>query len=261
MLNTFTRGVMMISLKQEIAGIFLAIAFIVMPCQAFSDLFLKDKMLQAKEGDYVVATINNCYNILVVRNRVGEMMTIEEITIPAPKLQLVGNGWRGWKNWVESGAPGYSTWALYKIHLPSGRMQEAYSYTNNSWGNVSTGDNFLSKLLSLRLTPIPSNELKKVGPKPPKGAPDRRQTWQPQMYFEGNPVQGVEFGAWRTQWPADNTDLSKKVIIVYLPKDDRAYPSYFPYWLQVHGWTGKAKVHIVDSGRNMKSPQLLPSRY
>ena len=39
------------------------------------------------------------------------------------------------------------------------------------------------------------------------------------------------------------------------------YPSYFPYWLQVNGVAGKAKIRIIDSGSNLKSPKPPLSAY
>jgi hypothetical protein len=232
-----------------------------LPSYVFPDLYLKDKMQQAQAGDYIVASINNCYNVLLIRKRLDDYMSIEEITAPSGKLRSSSEGWKGWKQWVESGAPGHTSWVVYMIHLPSGRMQEYYSYTLNSWGNVSPSDNFLSTLLSLRLSPVPRKEMKKIGPKPPHGAPDNRRFWQPKVFFEGSPIEEVEFNAWKTQWPADSSEMSRKAILVYLPNENYSYPSYFPYWLQIHGWTGKAKVHMIDSGKNLVSPRPAPPRY
>lgn len=244
-----------------IYGLLTLIMALFLPNQGNCDLFLRDKMRQAKQGDYIVATINNCYNVLLIRDKSEDWMTIEEITVPQGHMQASPQGWLGWKYWVESGAPGHASWVMYKIHLPTGQMQEYYSYTQNSWGNVNGADNFLSKLLSLRLTQVPRNKMKKIGPRPSDGFLDKRRVWQPKMTFEGSPIQGVAFNAWKTQWPADNTEMSKKVVIVYLPEDDDNYPSYFPYSLQIHGWTGKAKIHIVDSGRNLTSPAPPPPRF
>lgn len=237
-------------------NIFFLCLILLLQSQAFSDLYLKDKMQQAKTGDYIVASINNCYNVLLIRKRVDDYMSIEEITAQSAKLRSSPEGWLGWKHWIEAGAPGHTSWVVYVIHIPSGQMHEYYSYTLNSWGNVSASDNFLSTLLSLRFSPVPRKELKKVGPKPE--GPDLRRAWQPKMFFEGSPIEDVEFEAWKTQWPADNSEMSKKTILVYLPREDYSYPSYFPYWLQIQGWIGKAKIHMIDSGRNLTSPRPPP---
>jgi len=125
---------------------------------------------------------------------------------------------------------------------------------------MSTVDNFLSKLLTLRMVKIPLNEMKKAGPKPPEGVPDNRHYWTPRVVYEGSTVHDVQFEAWRTKWPRDSNELSGKSIIVYLPKDDKRYPSHFPYWLEIQGMLGKAKIRIIDSGRNLKSPRKSPSK-
>jgi hypothetical protein len=71
---------------------------------------------------------------------------------------------------------------------------------------------------------------------------------------DGNNIPAVPFEAWQTHWPKDGTDLSGKSIEVYVPQENDKYPSYFPYWLQISGMVGNAKVRIVDSGSYMNSP-------
>ena len=75
------------------------------------------------------------------------------------------------------------------------------------------------------------------------------------MIVEGQVVPGVEFNAWRTRWIKDDSELSGKVIDIYLPKDADKHLSYFPYWLQISGVVGKAKVRIIDSGLGLRSPK------
>ncbi len=98
------------------------------------------------------------------------------------------------------------------------------------------------------------------GPKPFSG-PDMRPVWQPRLIIEGKPDDGVAFDAWRADWPRDGSDLSNKTIEIYLPKDNQSYPSYFPYWLQINGTAGKAKIRIIDSGSNLQSPKPPLSAY
>ncbi len=89
---------------------------------------------------------------------------------------------------------------------------------------------------------------------------DNRPFWQPRLIVEGTEITGVTFDAWRGRWPKDDSELSNKTIEVYLPSKESGYPCYF-HWLQVSGLVGKARVRIVDSGHNLKSPQPpLPRR-
>ena len=48
------------------------------------------------------------------------------------------------------------------------------------------------------------------------------------------------------------------MIEVYVPHESNKYPAYFPYWLQISGMVGKAKVRIVDSGSQLASPARAP---
>src|ERR1700733_2041418 len=78
---------MNIFIKKSILSTVLLILAHFLPSQASSDLYLKDKMQQAKTGDYIVASINNCYNVLLIRKRLDDYMSIEEITAPNAKLR------------------------------------------------------------------------------------------------------------------------------------------------------------------------------
>ncbi len=228
------------------------------PFHAEGAMFLRDRLQSAEVGDYIVTAIDKTYTALIVKEKSENSISIEEITIPAARLQYNNQQWRGWKQWVQNGAPGNTSWVVYTIDKSSGEMRNIFSYTKNSWCHMSEENNFLSKLLNLRMMKIPQRELKKVGPPPTEAVHDNRRLWAPKMVFEGNVVRDATFEAWRTRWPKDSTDLSGKLIIVYVPQDSHKYPAYFPYWLEIHGMLGKAKVRIIDSGRELASPRPLP---
>jgi hypothetical protein len=215
---------------------------------AESELVLRQNLARANIGDYIVTAQNKSYTALLVRSKNDKNMVIEEITLPSSK---VPKNFAGWKQWLKAGSKGNTCWVSYDISLAEGAIIGAFSYTRNEWFSVSQSQNFLSTLLNLQLKPIPMNERKKIGPPPNSGTPDRRSIWQPQLIVEGQPVPDVQFDGWRTRWPKDGSELSGKAIEIYVPRDQGQYPSYFPYWLQVSGMVGKAKVRIIDSGTGL----------
>jgi hypothetical protein len=219
------------------------------------ELFLRDNFQRAQPGDYIVVSANKTQTLMHIYDKQNQILTVEEIAVPeckrSPKLS--------WKEWVNLGAPGNTSWVMFEVDLRNGQMIRYYSFTKKNWFEIPDADNFLSKLLSLKFTKIPDSARKRVGPKPLSG-PEWRPFWQPRMMVEGRPIQGVIFDAWRTKWPRDGTDLSGKTIEVYLPHDNQRYPAYFPYWLQINGALGKAKIRIIDSGSLLQSPMpALPS--
>lgn len=222
-------------------------------CSFFSltaeDMYLRENLKLARNGDYIVTSQNKTYNILLIDHLTEQEITIEEITVPLNAIPLKGFSW---KNWIMQNAPGHTSWVRYVVTLNSGQIKEYFSYTKNGWYTIPEGDNFLSTLLNLKLHKVSMAERKKVGPRPPPRAPDNRPYWQPKLTFEGQVVPGVTFDAWRTFWPKDGSELSGKIIEIYVPQNPGMYPAYFPYWLQVSGIVGKAKVHIIDSGRGVK---------
>ncbi|HEV8053074.1 MAG TPA: hypothetical protein VGP47_11320 [Parachlamydiaceae bacterium] len=213
-----------------------------------AELLLRDNLSKARTGDYLVTGQNKNFSVMIIRNLENEQLTIEEITMPMSRVS--GDSF-SWRNWVEKGAPGHTCWVMYSIHLPSGTMNQAFSYTKNEWVTIPQSQNFLSTLLNLRLQKVPNRERKKIGPPPATEHVDCRQYWQPKLVVDGKTIPGVAFDAWRTRWPKDGTELSGKTIEVFVPVENDKYPSYFPYWLQVSGVVGNAKVRIVDSGTHL----------
>lgn len=213
---------------------------------------LKENLRRAKKGDYIVTAQNKTYTLLHIYDKQEESLIIEEITVPVSKIKLKNFSW---KQWTSLGAPSHTSWVMYSINLANGQMKEYFSFTKNSWFDIAKADNFLSTLLNLRLTPIPLKERKKVGPPPTDSSHDWRSIWQPKMVVDGKLIEGVAFDAWKTQWPKDGSELSGRTIEVFVPQENDKYPSYFPYWLQISGMIGKAKIRIIDSGSNLASPR------
>lgn len=218
------------------------------------DLFLRENLKLARVGDYIVTTQNKIYTVLLIDQIDNGQISIEEITVPTQRIHLSGFSW---KKWIANNAEGHTSWVRYVVDTVSGQIKEYFSYTKKGWYSIPEGDNFLSTLLNLKLHKVSITERKKVGPRPPRNATDKRPYWQPKLTFEGRVIPGVMFDAWRTSWPRDDSELSGKIIEIYLPEDFGIYPAYFPYWLQVSGIIGKAKVHIIDSGRGASSKNQL----
>lgn len=220
--------------------------------EASSQLFLKNKLGKAIPGDFIVISQNKAYTLFHIYDKTSERLTIEEITIPEnkTKLKLIS-----WDDWVASGAPGNTSWIVYTIDLSSGKMGGLYSFTRNCWEELPEAEQFLSTLLNMKFTKIEERDRKRIGPAPELPSYDRRPFWQPHMVMNGQVIEGVRFNGWKTFWPKDGSELAGKSIEIYLPEDDDSYPSYFPYWLQVSGKIGKAKIRIIDSGTGLFSPR------
>jgi hypothetical protein len=219
--------------------------------QVIDDLSLKDNLIKAKPGDYIVTTRGKNYTVWHVYDRGENNLIIEEITVP---LTNQSESQINWAKWVESGAQGNTSWIVYQIDLHSGAIQDIYSYTNRSWQTLADSDNLLSVLLNLSFKKVPPSERKFVGNR-------RSVLWNPPMYINGHQVADVAFDAWHTTWPTDSSDLSGKSVVIYMPQESNKYPAYLPYWLEISGMTGKAKVRIIDSGTDLKSPKTPPANH
>jgi hypothetical protein len=213
-------------------------------------LYLKDNLKRAHTGDYIVTVQNKNYTLLHVYSRSDRQLTLEEITVPINKITPSTS----WKHWIMQHAPGNTSWFMYSINLDSGKMTEFYSVSKHRWFDTQEVNSFLNTLLNIPFTLIDLEDRKKVGFPTLPGMTDNRPFWQPKLVFEGHEIPGIWFDAWKTNWPEDGSDLADKTIEIYIPQNNTKYPAYFPYWLQISGFIGKAKIRIVDSGSGMQSP-------
>lgn len=215
-------------------------------------LSLKDSFAKALPGDYVVLALPKTHSLLHIHSKKDNVVNIQEII--SPEFSQPSNV--DWRQWFIRGAPDHTSWAIYQIDLKTGRINHYYSFTKQNFLEVSEADNFLSKLLNLQFKKIPPKARKKIGPRPTSG-PEWRPLWHPKMIVNGIVIKNVPFEAWQTRWPRDGSDLSGKIVDIYLPIGEE-YLSYFPHWIQVSGAV-KANVRAIDSGRYLPATITPPS--
>lgn len=231
--------------------IFLFLCLVPFLLCAGQDYLLKENLMSAESGDFVVIAQGNSYTLFHILMAENPILQVEEITIPAAMASGVVQSWR---DWVANNAPQNTSWVQYQIDLSKDEITNYYSFTKNGYFTVPQADNFLATLLKLKLEPIPYQMRRKVGP--PQRGQAERNLWQPKMIVDGALQPGVIFDAYSTIWPKDGGPISGKTIEVYLPHDAGLYPAYFPYWLQTKGMAGQANVRVIDSGKGLRSLRI-----
>ena len=221
------------------------------PLFAEREIRLRENLTRAMPGDFIVTAQNKTYTLFYIKEKSPQSLAVEEVSVPAAKMP---NQCVDWRSWLETGASNHTAWIRYEISLATGTVLHHYSFSRNEWYAISQDDNFLSTLLNLRLKSVPLQERKRVGPKSPSHSTESRRAWQPRMVVDGKIIEGVQFDEWRTTWPRDGSELAGRTIELFIPEDSGKYPSYFPYWLQISGMIGKAKIRIIDSGSHLTSP-------
>lgn len=226
-----------------------------------ANIFLKDKLAEAEPGSYIVLEQNKIFTFLHIYSKEGGKIILEEVSIPASSFQSYRCGF---KEWFESGAPGHTGWLLSEINLKTGMIEEAFSFTHQGWVDMSDSSVFLNTLLNLSFSEVPAQERRRVGSPPGYNRPDHRPIWHPRLIVEGQCIPRIPFTAYKARWPSDSSELSRKTIEIYLPDPSAGYwyPAYFPYWLEVDGKIGSAKIRVVDSGLSAESPkESFPRRH
>ncbi|MFT4551481.1 MAG: hypothetical protein ACI9S8_000094 [Chlamydiales bacterium] len=222
-------------------------------------MFLKNNFSKARPGDYIVTMFNKSFTVLHIFSKEDDSLIIEEVTVPVHKFPKGRPS--SWNHWYKEGAEHHTSWVMYDVDLSSAKIREYYSFSRKGWLELNDTDSIFSTLLSLPFELVEKKNRRKQGPPPAPGDLDRRSIWNPRMIVNGGKIDNVLFNAWKTRWPKDGSDLAGKLIQIYLPEESNIYPSYYPYWLQVQDTLGIAKVRVVDSGNNLKSPmKALPRR-
>ncbi|MCC5832310.1 MAG: hypothetical protein JJU12_04630 [Chlamydiales bacterium] len=222
----------------------------------FGEIRLKEKLAEANPGSFIVTEQSKNFTLLHIRDRSDCAIVIEEVTIPAARYARNPIPWR---KWFESGAPGHTSWMISHVNLETGRFEQTYSFTYRGWISITNSDSFLTTLLNLPFCAVPEEKRRRVGVAPGHNKPDYRPIWNPFLTVEGQRLR-IPFTVWRGRWPSDGSELAQKIIEIYLPceisdSDLPDYPTYFPYWIEVDGKIGTARVRIIDSGTGAHSPK------
>ena len=190
------------------------------------------------------------YSLLFIRSITADTLLLEEISVPEHQIDLKKIDW---KKWVAGKAPGHTSWTLYEIDQKTGQLIECFSYSKNGWLYLDSTEQFLTRLLTLPLYPVPEKERKKIGPQPTHGEDDHRSPWNPALIIDGKKIAKPTFDVVKTQWPDDGSRLALCSIELYF---DKSFP--FPYWLEVHSPHYTFKMRTIDSGHALVSPMTGP---
>jgi hypothetical protein len=211
-----------------------------------NELYLRDNLSHAQQGDYVVITNDKNQTFMRVLQKDPDFVTIEEITIPASSAKSI----KSWIKWAEAKAPNHTSWVRYQVNLNNGHTSEFTSLSQDGWRDIPQINHLFSTLLNLRFTKVPDRDRRRIGTHRGSSNVNPRFFWHPPLMVNGQKIPGAIFNAWHARWPKDGGDLSGKLIEIYIPKLAENFPSYFPYWIEINSGI-KVRMHVADSGRAM----------
>lgn len=230
---------------------FKLLVLLFIPALLFGNQTLADRFTFAKPGQYVVTEQNGTLSLLLIRDKVGKKLTLEEVTAPKIKLDPKSTNWQ---HWLNEKAPGCSSWIGYQIDLESGQLTESYSYLRGSFLYIDEKEHFFAKLLKLPLKEVPTDEKRKIGPQPNAEEPDFRADWSPPKLKKEQ-----HFLSKKASWPKDGSALSQSSIELYFDADSDSSP--FPYWTEISSSHYHLNLRAIAVGSQLHSPQPpLPHR-
>lgn len=211
----------------------------------YSENTLLERLASAKSGDFLVLESNQTITLLAIRAHKKNSFILEEITAPTSQKKS-----STWAQWLKSRAPGHTSWSMVEIDTKEKQILECYSFSNGTWIAPRAENNFLATLLNLNLKKLAPNKLRKIGPPPQEGEPDRRKNWNPTLIIDKTKISSAVFEAFESTWPEDGSELANKNICLYFDKDNR---TKFPCWIQIDTGHVTASLRMIDSGSNLPS--------
>ena len=212
-------------------------------------LTLKEKLIQAEPGAYVVAERGSLVFLIHFHSKEGARFVFEEISIPACRVKNLVS----WKEWGQQGAQGHSSWMLYEIDMEKGCLSECYSPSLKAWVSTEELQPLLLPLISLELHYLSEEKRLQKEPTQRPGSMSLRP-WSPLQVKNGQAVPNPSYDVYRAKWPRDGTSMSGKQIVLYFDKESPHFP--FPYWLQAQDGAIKFKIRAIDSGMGFSSPMM-----
>ncbi len=220
--------------------------FLFITANVFANGTIKDRLIFAHKGDYLVTQQNNFYSLIIVRDILPSVLILEEICIPS---KIFNKNKTSFKDWARNGAKGHSSWMVYEIDLEENKLLSCYSVMNQTFFPVYLEAQFFLKLLTLPLKPIPFGERKKIGTYN-FGSIDNRPIWNPSFNYEGSSIT-AQTSAYRATWPDDSSEYANKIFEMHFDENNL---SLFPCWIQIKSTHLSLKVFkAIDMGRNLHS--------
>lgn len=202
---------------------------------------LKNKFYSAKEGSYIVFENQNITSCLIFHSIENNLLYLYEISQPSSNIS---NSFC-FKSWLNSKPVDSSSFVLYAIDLSTHKIEDCFSFIQNSYINISEQSHFLPKLLNLDLKVVSEHERKKICPK--AGHISEKPTlWNPPKVVDGKKIAHPSFEVFQTHWPLDDSELSNKSITLYFDQDNTSFP--FPYWIELGDGYINYKIRAKDSG-------------
>src|SRR3990167_6146394 len=213
---------------------------------------LQARWEQAQPGDYVVTEQEGHYSLLWIRSCDKSRFLVEVITLPTAGVNLKT---MRWEKWVAERAPGHTSWVLYALQRPSGKLLRCFSLSTQGWVTLSPQEQFFTRLLSLPLEAVPDAERKRIGAPPQEEESDRRPLWNPPLVIEGKKQPRTRCAAYQGLWTEPGPLEGCRVALYF----SDALPRFpFPCWLEVHSAHYHFQSRALDSGRGLCSPFPLP---
>ncbi len=215
---------------------------------------LQSFLKASKPGDYIVTRSGQLTTLIMVRSLSEKSVILEEITAP---LKNAKEG-LSWSKWVKNRAPGHSSWSVIEMSLQDGQILGCYSFSRGAHIQISQKESLIATLLHLPLNEVRDEDRRKIGPPPLDGERDFRKAWQPPYFFEGKAIHLPAFAVYETIWPSDDTELSGRKVTLYF---DREMKIPFPCWIDLETSHAIGRFQVIDSGKNLISPQkMIPSK-
>lgn len=208
---------------------------------------LKERLLSAKVGDYILSETGKSYTFLCVREKKEKILVLDEVTLPIEGKKEI----KSWQTLALKNFPKATSWNILEIDLESGKTVEAYDVLSSGLLDHESLNLLLTTLLQKPLEFIPPNLQRKIGSPPLNGEVDQRSIWKPTFHFEGKSL-NVDYDVYTLKNLGEEI-FQDKVLTLYFDKE-RLSP--FPSWIDIDTGNFSVLFKTVDAGKNFTLPKI-----
>lgn len=207
---------------------------------ALSAQSVLDKIALGKEGSYAVYQQGSVLTILHLTSNKGDTLILSEYQVDSKKAPPIGH----FADWFRKKEKDVKEHITYTIHKKHQSITGVFSNLSGKHLNCEAFQSTFGTLLRLDLNELSKEQVRKVGPPPRNGEPDRRKMWIPPCTVMGKKGRAKASHAFGATWPSDHSELAQKKIEAYFSSE-----TPFPLWIQVLDPAITYKLALKDSGQ------------
>lgn len=232
---------------------FQIITFFLSLCLTFlsgegNSLFLR-QIQRGRTGDFAIFSQGKSYSLVRIHAISQNALIFEELSIPHSQWKRVKADFaQSWQDWYRAGAPFVTSWEMKEYTLPSGQLQEGFSFSQKSWIQLQSERDVLKMLLSQSFSPLSLSEYSRIGSSSSSTREETYSIWVPPAFAKKYPEKLSFIRGWKTSWSE-----KQKLVLYFCENTDSNLATALPLFISWKRKSTQKNFVWIDGGRDLPS--------